>query len=83
MAFEPFKPDARLEGLVTAASIDQAVAGAEILLLLVNHTAFRSINPVTLATLTPARLAIDTVNGWPADSWQAAGFTVTRLGVRA
>ena len=82
-AFEPFKTDAQLDSVKTVGSIDEAVAGADALLLLVNHTALRSLNPATLATLTPARLAIDTVNGWTAPAWQAAGFTVCRLGVRS
>lgn len=82
-AFEPFKIDAQLDGLKTVGSIDEAVAGADALLLLVNHTALRSINPATLATLTPARVAIDTVNGWTAPSWKSAGFSIHRLGVHA
>ncbi len=82
-AFEPFKPDFKLAGLETVSSIDEAVAQAEALVLLVNHTALRSINPRTLANLTPARVAVDTVNGWSSESWQAAGFKVFRLGVNA
>jgi len=80
-AFEPFKPDFQLAGLKTVASIDEAVAQSEALVLLVNHTAFRSINPHTLANLTPARLAVDTVNGWNSENWKNAGFTIHRLGV--
>ncbi len=82
-AFEPFKIEARLDGLKTAASIDGAVAGADALILLVNHTALRSINPATLAKLTSARIAIDTVNAWHAEPWQNAGFALYSLGVRA
>ena len=78
-AFEPFKPDFKLSGLETVGSIDEAVAQAELLLLLVNHTALRLINPHTLAGLTPARVAVDTVNGWSGENWQAAGFKVYRL----
>ncbi len=79
-AFEPFKPDFKRAGLETVGSIDEAVAQAEALVLLVNHTALRSINPHTLAGLTPARLAVDTVNGWSGENWQNAGFKVCRLG---
>jgi len=82
VTFEPFKTDFQVEGAVMAASIDDAVAQADALLLLVNHTALRSINPRTLATMTQARLAIDTVNGWNSETWQAAGFEVFHLGVR-
>ncbi len=80
IAFEPFKPDFKLAGLKTVGSIDEAVAQAEALVLLVNHTALRSINPHTLAGLTPARVAVDTVNGWSGENWQNAGFKVCRLG---
>ena len=82
-AFEPFKLDLNLAGLETVNSIDEAVAQAEVLVLLVNHTALRSINPHTLAGLTPARVAVDTVNGWNSENWQAAGFKVFRLGVNS
>ena len=82
IAFEPFKTDARLEGVTVAPSIHEAVAGAEALLLMVNHTSLHSINPRTMATLSPARIAIDTVNGWPSEPWAAAGYTLYRLGVR-
>ncbi len=79
-AFEPFKPDFKRAGLETVGSIDEAVAQAEALVLLVNHTALRSINPHTLAGITPARVAVDTVNGWSGENWQNAGFKVCRLG---
>ena len=58
------------------------MAGADALLLLVNHTELRALNPAALAALTPARIAIDTTNGWAAAPWQAAGFTFFRLGSR-
>lgn len=83
LTFEPFKLDPKLEGITAVGSIDEVVAGADALILLVNHTALRSIHPATLATLTPARIAIDTVNGWASENWQSAGFTVYRLGVRS
>jgi UDP-N-acetyl-D-mannosaminuronic acid dehydrogenase len=82
-AFEPFKLDPKLDGITAVGSIDEVVAGADALILLVNHTALRSINPATLATLTPTRIAIDTINGWASESWQAAGFKVYRLGSRS
>ena len=81
-AFEPFKIDANLPGIQAAASIDEAVAEAEALLLLVNHTALRSINPHSMAKISPARIAIDTTNGWLAQPWTEAGYTLYRLGVR-
>jgi len=81
-AFEPFKPTARVEGVTSVGSLQAAVAEAEALLLLVNHTELRTLNPAALAALTPARIAIDTTNSWAAEAWQAAGFNLFRLGAR-
>jgi len=80
-AFEPFKPDAVLPGVDAAATLESALKDADALLLLVNHTEFRQLSPDVLKTLTPARLLIDTVNGWGGQDWAAAGFTLFRLGV--
>jgi len=51
-------------------------------LLLVNHTELRALTPEKLASLTPARILIDTVNGWAGKNWEGAGFVIHRLGVR-
>jgi UDP-N-acetyl-D-mannosaminuronic acid dehydrogenase len=80
-AFEPFKTGAALDGLNTAGSLTAALEGAEALLLLVGHSAFRSLDPQDVALLTPARIVIDTINAWPVEAWQAAGFKVYQLGV--
>ena len=79
-AFEPFKPEARIEGLQIVASLPEALAGAELILLLVGHTQFKALVPAELAQLTPARRVVDAINGWPVKEWQAAGFEITRLG---
>ncbi len=57
------------------------LAGAELLLLLVGHAQFKALVPAEVAQLTPARRAVDAINGWPVNEWQAAGFEITRLGV--
>lgn len=80
LCFEPFKPNANLPGLTLAPTLDAALARTEALLLLVGHTQFREMNPIQIAAQTPARLAIDTVNGWHAQTWKEAGFTLLRLG---
>jgi UDP-N-acetyl-D-mannosaminuronic acid dehydrogenase len=81
LAFEPFKPQARLAGIATVDSLAAAVAEAEALLLLVNHTELRALTPAALAALTPARTIFDAVNAWDPALWQAAGFNLFRLGV--
>lgn len=80
IAYEPFKPDATLPNIPTAPTLEHAVQEAEAILLLVNHSQFRQINPHTLRSLTPATVAIDTVNGWERSIWEQAGFRLIRLG---
>lgn len=80
--FEPFKPGFARNGVEGAASLDEALADADALVLLVGHTQLKELFPADVAALTPARVAIDCVNGWDAGIWQAAGFTMYKLGVR-
>jgi UDP-N-acetyl-D-mannosaminuronic acid dehydrogenase len=80
-AFEPCKPEAVIEGLTTVATLEAALRDSEVLLLLIGHSVFRGLDPQAVAQMTQARVVIDTINGWPADDWQAAGFKVYRLGV--
>lgn len=81
-AFEPFKPDFNHEGIIMAALLENAVRDADAILLLVNHTQFRAIDPIWLKSHTRATLVIDTVNGWDRSSYIASGFTFIRLGDR-
>lgn len=80
--WEPFKPDANMQGINMAANLDSAIQDADALLLLVKHTEFVHLNPVEIASKTTARVAIDCVNGWDHEEWAKAGFKVLRLGVR-
>jgi UDP-N-acetyl-D-mannosaminuronic acid dehydrogenase len=80
--WEPFKPQADMQGIDMACTLDEAILEADALLLLVKHTEFRDLNPAGLITKTKARIAIDTVNGWDAEKWQKAGFQFARLGAR-
>ncbi len=81
-AWEPFKPDANIESINMASSLDDALKNSDAILLLVRHTEFINLRPADLASKTKARIIIDTVNGWNVKDWQSAGFTVSRLGVR-
>ncbi len=81
-AFEPFRTDFTLAGVQTVTTLDEALTDSEILVLLVGHSQFKTLDPVAVAKLTPARLAFDTVNGWQRERWQQAGFTLERLGDR-
>jgi UDP-N-acetyl-D-mannosaminuronate dehydrogenase len=80
-AFEPCKPEAAIEGLTTVPSLEEALGGAEIVLLLVGHKVFRGLDAQAVVKMTPARVVVDTINGWADKDWEEAGFKVYRLGV--
>ena len=80
-AFEPFKPAVALPGVDTVPTLELALENADAVLLLVNHSQFRQLDPVVLKPLTSARVLLDTVNGWGGKDWAAQGFTIYRLGV--
>jgi UDP-N-acetyl-D-mannosaminuronate dehydrogenase len=79
-AFEPFKTDG-IPGIPMAASLEEALKDTDAILLLVRHTQFRDLSPTEVAAMTSARVVIDTVNAWNADTWKKTGFQVFRLGV--
>lgn len=81
-AYEPFRPDYLLEGVTMSTNLADTLVDAEILLLLVGHAQFTTLDPVEVAKLTPARLVLDTVNGWHREAWNLAGFRVEKLGDR-
>ncbi len=64
-----------------ATSFEEAIEGAELVLLLVKHTEFAKLKPEEVALKTQARLLVDCVNGWTTAPWEHSGFTVFRLGV--
>jgi UDP-N-acetyl-D-mannosaminuronate dehydrogenase len=79
--WEPFKPDAKMDKIDMAPSLEAALGEADMVLLLVKHTEFVHLHPDELASKTHARLVVDCVNGWDAEAWRNAGFEVFRLGV--
>lgn len=81
-AFEPFRKDAKFDDFQTVDSLEKAAADADILLLLVAHSQFKQLDPSEIATISPARIAVDTVNGWKKPDWKAAGFDLVKLGVK-
>jgi len=81
-AFEPFKTDFKIENVQMAKSLEEALASADVVLLLVAHTQFKNLDPKVVSGYTPTRIAIDTVNVWNPESWNAAGFNIVRLGDR-
>ena len=80
-SFEPYKPGAELPGINAIPTLEGALAEADAAILLVNHSGLRDLTPEKLKSLTPARVLIDTVNGWAGRDWAGAGFKIFRLGV--
>ena len=71
---------ADLPGITPAAGFDEALSGADAIVLLVAHTEFRNLVPAAVAAKMPGRVAVDTVNAWDAATWRQAGFAFHRLG---
>jgi UDP-N-acetyl-D-mannosaminuronic acid dehydrogenase len=78
--YEPFKPEFVVKGARTATSLQDAIQDADLLLLLVNHKQFKSLDPLEVTRITKSRLVLDTVNGWDSQFWGEAGFQVKKLG---
>jgi UDP-N-acetyl-D-mannosaminuronic acid dehydrogenase len=80
-SYEPYKLDAAIPGVNSAATLEDAIREAEVLLLLVGHHELKEVDPTRLMGYTPARMAVDTVGGWKEQLWTKAGFKLIRLGV--
>ena len=78
--FEPYKTDFTLEGAESAKSLAEALANAEILLLLVGHAQFKGMDPKDIRGQSKASIVIDAANGWERGAWQTAGFAFHRIG---
>ena len=81
-AYEPFRTTYPLPGATMTTNMEETIKDAEAILLLVGHAQFKGLDPVETARITPARLVLDTVNGWSREEWNVAGFTFERLGDR-
>ena len=79
-AFEPFKPEG-LPNMDCVPTLEAALKDADAVILLANHTQFRTLTPEKLRALTSAKILVDTVNGWAGKDWEKSGFQYHRLGV--
>jgi UDP-N-acetyl-D-mannosaminuronic acid dehydrogenase len=78
--YEPVAPSAAVEGAEAATSIEQALSGAEALVLLVDHQALRSLDPAAAGRSMKSRVAFDARGVLPRAAWKAAGFRLHVLG---
>ena len=80
-AYEPYKVDAAVPGGTAAGSLEEALAGADAVVVLVAHTEFKDVTPEKARAQMKGRVVVDTVGIWEAQLWQAGGFELHRLGV--
>jgi UDP-N-acetyl-D-mannosaminuronic acid dehydrogenase len=79
--FEPFVPQASVQGCLSASTLEEALGEAEAAVLLTDHRLFREFDPLQVAALMPGRVAVDCRGIWSRRAWQAAGFNLFVLGV--
>jgi UDPglucose 6-dehydrogenase len=66
--------------LTYASGLEDAIAGAEVLVLATEWQQFAEADPVALADLPARRFLVDARNVVDAASWRSAGWTVSRVG---
>jgi len=81
-AYEPFKLDAQYDSFETAPSLDDAIRDAEVLVVMVGHETFRSLEPGAVAKKTAARILVDMRGIYSPDAWRVTGFRLYQLGSR-
>ena len=63
-----------------AGSVEEALQGAEVVVLATEWRQFRDLDPATTGELVDERVIIDARNVLDADAWRAEGWTVAALG---
>lgn len=80
-AYEPYKLDFQIDGLHVSPTIESALEGAEVVMLLVGHTVLKGLDPATVAEMMPGqRIAFDCIHAWNESDWRANGFQFFQLG---
>lgn len=63
-------------------SLDEALSGADAVVLVVDHDAFKTVSPAHCKSLMRTPVLIDCRNYFSSEQWKAAGFSVYTLGRR-
>ena len=79
--YEPMAAAGRVEGATPAENLDQALRGADALVLLVDHKPFLDLDPAHAASLLSGRQVFDMRGALDRPAWRQAGFELTILGV--
>jgi UDP-N-acetyl-D-mannosaminuronic acid dehydrogenase len=79
-AYDPFLPAESVDGVENEPSLEKALAGADAVVLLVDHKSLCQLKPEAVAKMMPGRLAFDTRGAWAPQAWQLAGFQFLELG---
>jgi len=79
--YEPYAPERTATGARAAGSLQEALTGAQAVVLLVDHKAFRELEPAQAVAGMPGRVAVDLRGVWQPAAWEAAGFSLHTLGV--
>jgi len=79
-AFEPNKVDAKLAGITTTLTLEEATINAEALLILVSHKQFLELDPIELKRLYAGDKVIYTFSGLDKEKWKAVGFELRKIG---
>ena len=81
-AFDPFAKTLVMPGVFQADSLSEALDGADLMILLVDHAEFKSLNPQSCLGMQ-ARQVLDTRHCLDKALWQQAGFELALLGGKA
>ena len=78
-AFDPHVRDLPALKSPLATSIDEAIQGADAVVILVDHAEFKRLAPDQFTHMR-GRVVVDTRNCLDALKWQSAGFDIARVG---
>lgn len=78
--FEPHAPQQTAPGCTLAGSLEEALRGADAILLAVAHAAFLQLDPARVAAEMSGSLVFDLHGAWDRETWAAAGLDLKVLG---
>ncbi|MBN2555544.1 MAG: nucleotide sugar dehydrogenase [Anaerolineales bacterium] len=78
--FEPYAKGTSVGDAGHAESLEDALNDADVLMQLVNHSEFKSLDPARAAVLMRGDLVFDTRGIWERAAWELAGMRFIRLG---